>query len=278
MAEDERRYNPAAGSVQEQTVIVTSATGLTAGTVDIPAPDRTIPTYFAHPAGRRDSPLLLVLSEAFGLHEHIRDIVRRFAHEGFFAVAPDLMVRQGDPSAFSSVPALVQNLLLKIPDEQVMQDLDSALAWGQQQGASRRRASVTGFCWGGRWTWLYAAHRKLDAGVAWYGILDGRQSDVFRGALSLYPHHPVDLVNHLKTPVLGLYGGQDEAIPLATIQQMHTALQTGTDAARLSGIHIYPGAGHAFFADYRASYNKSAAVDAWQRCLAWLRDDQSIHG
>ena len=276
MVKNEHQYSQAAGPVQQRTVIVTPGTGLTASEVEIPAPDRGIPGYFAHPEGRPDSPLLLVLSEAFGLHEHIRDIVRRFAHEGFFAVAPDLMVRQGDPSSFLDVSTLVQDLLLKIPDEQVMQDLDTVLKWSMSQGADGQRASVTGFCWGGRWTWLYAAHRKLDAAIAWYGILDGRESGVFRDALSRYPSHPIDLVDRLQTPVLGLYGGQDDAIPLATIQQMQAALKEGSLEARRSEIRIYSEAGHAFFADYRATYRRDAARDAWHRCVAWLREHQSL--
>jgi len=275
MVKNEHQYSRAAGPVQQRTVIVTSAAGLTASEVTIPTQDRDIPGYFAHPEGRPDSPLLLVLSEAFGLHEHIRDIVRRFAHEGFFAVAPDLMVRQGDPGSFSDVSTLVQDLLLRIPDEQVMQDLDAVVEWGMNLGADRERPSVTGFCWGGRWTWLYAAHRKLDAAVAWYGILDGRQSAVFRDALSRYPNHPIDLVDRLQTPVLGLYGDQDDAIPLATIQQMQAALKDGSPEARRSTIRIYPGAGHAFFADYRAAYQVDAALDAWHRCVAWLREHRS---
>jgi carboxymethylenebutenolidase len=274
MLKREEQYNQAAGPVQQRTVIATSTAGLTASDVEILTLDRAIPGYFAHPEGQPDAPLLLVLSEAFGLHKHIRDTVRRFAHEGFFAVAPDLMARQVDPSAFSDVSTLVHNLLLKIPDDQVMEDLDSVLRWSQEQGADGERVSVSGFCWGGRWTWLYAAHRKLDAAVAWYGILDGRKSDVFRDALSRYPHHPIDLVDRLQTPVLGLYGGQDDAIPLPAIQQMQAALKKGSDEARRSDIRIYPEAGHAFFADYRATYQEGAAIDAWRRCVTWLRDHQ----
>jgi carboxymethylenebutenolidase len=278
MLKKEERYNEAAGPVQQRTVISTSAAGLTESDVQIPTKDRAIPGYFAHPEGQPDSPLLLVLSEAFGIHEHIRDIVRRFAHEGYFTVAPDLMVRQGDPSSFSDVSSLVQKLLLRIPDEQVMDDLDSALTWSKERGADGEQVSVSGFCWGGRWTWLYAAHRKLDAAVAWYGILDGRQSNVFSDALSCYPNHPIDLVDRLRTPVLGLYGGQDDAIPLATIRHMQAALKEGSDEARRSEIRIYPEAGHAFFADYRATYRETAAMDAWHRCVSWLRDHRSFDG
>jgi carboxymethylenebutenolidase len=276
VSKQEKQYNSAAGPVQERTVITTSASGLAARAVEIPLSDRAVPGYFAHPEGQPDSPLLLVLSEAFGLHEHIRDIVRRFSHEGFFAVAPDLMARQGDPGSFSDVSALVQNLLLRIPDEQVVEDLDAVVKWSKEQGADGERVSVSGFCWGGRWSWLYAAHRKMDAAVAWYGILDGTQSDIFRDVLSRYPNHPVDLVDRLKTSVLGLYGGQDDAIPLRTIRQMQAALKHGSDEARRSEIRIYPEAGHAFFADYRATYQRAAAADAWRRCIAWLQDHRGV--
>ncbi len=270
--EEKQTYNRSAGPVQKQTVIVTSAAGLTTGLVDIPARDRAIPGYFAHPAGRPNSPLLLVLSETFGLHEHIRDIARRFAHEGFFAVAPDLMVRQGDPSSYSDVSSLVQELLLKIPDEQVMADLDATIQWGQKHGADTKHTGITGFCWGGRWTWLYAAHRRLNAAVAWYGILDGRQSSVFHDVQSRYPTQPIDAVSRLQTPILGLYGGKDDTIPLDTIQTMQADLKQGSEAAQHSNINIYPEAGHAFFADYRATYQRAAAEDAWHRCLEWLEE------
>ena len=264
------RYNRAAGPIQNQTVISTPATGLKARYVEIPARDRHVSGYYAYPEGRSNSPAVVVLSEAFGLHEHIADIVRRFAREGFFAIAPDLMVRQGDPSTFEDVQSLVQELLLRIPDEQVMADLDSTLDWLQTQGTDIDKAGVTGFCWGGRWAWLYAARRKLQSAVAWYGILDGKHSGIFRDQLDRYPLHPADVVTELKTPVLGLYGGNDEAIPLATIQNMQTALKSGSPTARRSRIHVYPKAGHAFFADYRATYQHAAATDAWARCVEWL--------
>ncbi|AXC15467.1 Carboxymethylenebutenolidase [Acidisarcina polymorpha] len=274
--ENVKFFNPAAGPLQEETVIVTSVDGLAVGDVDIPAQDRTISAYFARPAGQPDPPLLLLLCEAFGVHEHIRDVVRRFAKEGYFAVAPDLMVRQGNPESFNDISVLVQDLLLKIPDDQVMTDLDSTVQWAEEQGANILQASVTGFCWGGRWTWLYASHRKLNAAVAWYGILDGRRSDIFRGVLDRYPKHPIDLIGSLQTPVLGLYGGSDDAISLATIKDMQAALQEGSEAAKRSEIQIYLEAGHAFVADYRSSYRKTAALDGWNRCLAWLRELRSL--
>jgi len=274
MAQEDDRldYAPATGPAQASTTIHTTSDGLDAGIVSIDAGDRTVRAYAAHPAGIADAPLLLVLSEAFGLHEHITDVARRFAHRGYFAVAPDLMVRQGDPMRYNDIGALVGNLLLKIPDAQVMSDLDAAVIWARANGASPDRLAATGFCWGGRWTWLYAAHRPLDAAVAWYGIVDG--SAMFPKDTALFPSHPLDLAVGLKGPVLGLYGGQDEAIPLDTIRAMKARLAKGCPESRASRIHVYPDGPHAFFADYRDSYRPNLAGDGWTRCLAWL-DEQT---
>jgi carboxymethylenebutenolidase len=261
-------FAPATGPTQATTTIHTSGDGLDTRLVEIDAGDRTIRAYAARPADASGAPLLLVLSEAFGLHEHIADIARRFAREGYFAVAPDLMVRQGDPMAYADIGALVSELLLKIPDPQVMADLDATVAWARAQGASADRVSATGFCWGGRWTWLYAAHRALEAAVAWYGIVDG--GSLFPDDPALFPSHPLAAVGELKAPVLGLYGGRDEAIPLDTVRVMQDWLRSGSEAARTSHIHVYPDAGHAFFADYRDSYRADLADDAWRRCLEWL--------
>lgn len=273
MQNEPEDFSEAAGPFQKQTAITTPATGLVTGSAQIKAADRIIPGYFAYPEKQKDAPLLLVLSEAFGLHEHIRDVTRRFANEGFFAVAPDLVVRQGDPNTFADIPSLVRDLLLTIPDEQVLSDLDATLHWALQQGADRRRAGITGFCWGGRWTWLYAAHQKLHAAVAWYGILNGRESGVFAPALDRHPTHPLDVVHRLLTPVLGLYGGQDEAIHVRTIEQMREALRSGSSAARSSEIEVFAEAGHAFFADYRESYRREASVEAWHQCVTFLKRD-----
>jgi carboxymethylenebutenolidase len=259
---------PATGPAQAATTIHTPDAGLDTRMVEIDAGDRTIRAYVACPANAADAPLLLVLSEAFGLHEHIADICRRFASQGYFAVAPDLMVRQGDPMAYADIGVLVSELLLKIPDAQVMADLDATVAWARAHGASPDRVSATGFCWGGRWTWLYAAHRPIEAAVAWYGIVDG--SSMFPNDPALFPSHPLDIVGTLKAPVLGLYGGRDEAIPLGTIHAMQDRLTSGSNAARASHIHVYPDAGHAFFADYRDSYRADLADDAWRRCIEWL--------
>ncbi len=267
----EMGYAPAAGRGDPATAIHTTSTGLDVRRSAIAAGDRDIPAYAAWPEGSPDRPVVLVLSEAFGLHEHIADIARRFAHEGYFAVAPDLMVRQGDPQSFADVATLVEDLLLKIPDAQVMADLDATVAWAATQGADTSRVAVTGYCWGGRWTWLYAAHRRLAAAVAWYGILDG--DGTFPDDPDRFPRHPIDVASaDLKTPVLGLHGGRDEAIPVTTVQEMKRRLADGSPTAVASEIVLYPEAGHAFFADYRENYDPRAASDAWSRCLRWIGD------
>lgn len=266
--EDELRYAAGGGSAPAASTIRTSSHGLDAGLVDIDVGGSMMRAYAARPADRQGAPLLLVLSEAFGLHEHMADIARRFAQEGYFAVAPDLMARQGDPTRYSDIGALVREVLLEIPDAQVMADLDAAVGWARAAGAIADRLYATGFCWGGRWTWLYAAHRQLDAAVAWYGILDGRET--FPDDPARFPCHPIDLCGRLKAPVLGLYGGRDEAIPIATVRTMEARLIEGSSGAPTSTIHVYPDAGHAFFADYRPSYRPDLAEDAWKRCLDWL--------
>jgi len=215
-------YARAAGPVQAASAVQTSAQGLDARRVMLPAGDRDIPAYVARPEAAERPPVMLVLSEAFGLHEHIADIARRCAHAGFLAVAPDLMVRQGNPAAFADMPTLVADLLLRIPDAQVMGDLDACVAWAADQGGDTDRLSAAGFCWGGRWTWLFAAHRPFCAAVAWYGVLDGSAHSLFPKGDPNFPAHPSELTGDMRTPTLGLYGGADEAIPVATV---------GSDAA-----------------------------------------------
>jgi len=264
-------YARAAGPVQAASTVRTSAEGLVARRVTLPTGDRDIPAYMARPKAVQRPPVILVLSEAFGLNEHIADIARRFAHAGFLAVAPDLMVRQGDPAAFADVPTLVADLLLHIPDAQVMNDLDACVDWAADQGGDVDRLSATGFCWGGRWTWLFAAHRHFRAAVAWYGMLDGSASGPFPEGDPNFPAHPLELTKDIKTPTLGLYGDADEAIPIATVEAMRRRVATGSPAARASEIVVYEGARHAFFADYRASYAPGPAADGWARSLAWIR-------
>ena len=252
--------------VAAQTMILTDNAGLVTGEVTIPVGSFRMPAYRAAPAGQANAPVILVVSEIFGVHEHIADIARRFAKQGYFAIAPELFERQGDPTRYGEVARLIAEVVSKVPDEQVMTDLDACVAWARSEGADASRVGVTGFCWGGRITWLYAAHSPaLKAGVAWYGRLVGQ-------ANPLQPRHPVDLAGQLKAPVLGLYGGQDSGIPLDSVEQMKAALAAGSPAARRSLFHVYPDAPHAFHADYRPTYRAEAARDGWQRCLAWLRE------
>jgi carboxymethylenebutenolidase len=251
--------------VAAQTVVKTGSDGLLEGEVMVDVAGFKMPVYRAAPAGRTGLPVVLVVSEIFGVHEHIADVARRFARAGYLAIAPELFVRQGDAQSYGEVGKLIAEVISKVPDAQVMSDLDACLAWARAEGADTRRTAVTGFCWGGRITWLYAAHNPaVKAGVAWYGRLVGQPS-------ALTPRHPVDLAASLHGPVLGLYGGQDPGIPLDTVEQMKAALAAGSAAARKSSFVVYPDAPHAFHADYRPSYRREAAEDGWKRCLEWFR-------
>ena len=255
--------------VTAQTIRTDSA-GLNVGEVTIQVGDFKLPAYRAMPAAGvgvgGPLPVVLVVSEIFGVHEHIADVARRFARLGYLAIAPELFVRQGDAQSYGEVGKLVSEVIAKVPDVQVMADLDACVAWAAANGGDTRRLAVTGFCWGGRITWLYAAHNPaLKAGVAWYGQLLGAPS-------ALKPTNPIDRVGTLKAPVLGLYGGEDSGIPLAAVDQMKAALAASANAAaKQSQFVVYPGAPHAFHADYRPSYRKDAAEDGWKRCVAWLK-------
>ncbi len=245
--------------------IETPAEGLLAGEVTIPVGDFKMPAYRAAPAGRVNAPVVLVISEIFGVHEHIADVARRLARAGYCAIASDLFVRQGDAAAYGDIGKLIAEVVSKVPDRQVMGDLDASVAWARAQGHDVSRLGITGFCWGGRITWLYAAHNPgVRAGVAWYGRLTGSPT-------MLNPNHPIDRVAQLNAPVLGLYGGQDSGIPLGDVERMEQALAGGSAAARLSRFTVYPDAPHAFHADYRSSYRPAAAADGWQRALAWFK-------
>jgi carboxymethylenebutenolidase len=251
--------------VMAQTVVKTDSAGLVSGEVMIPVGDFRMPAYRAAPAGRTGAPVVLVVSEIFGVHEYIADVARRFAKAGYFAIAPELFVRQGDASSYGEVARLIAEVVSKVPDAQVMGDLDASLAWARTQGADVSKAGVTGFCWGGRITWLYSAHNPgIKAGVAWYGRVVGQ-------ANPLQPLHPVDVAARLNGPVLGLYGEKDTGIPLDTVDRMKAALAAGGAAAKKSEFVIYPDAPHAFHADYRPSFRKEAAEDGWKRCLAWFQ-------
>ena len=256
--------------VAAQTVINTSAEGLVAGEVKIPVADGEIPAYRAMPEKGKNFPVALVVQEIFGVHEHIKDVCRRFAKLGHMAVAPALYARQGDTSQIADMTKVME-VVAKVPDAQVMSDLDATVAYAAKTGqADAKRLGITGFCWGGRVVWLYAAHNpQLDAGVAWYGRLVARAG---QPANPLTPKQPVDVVADLKAPVLGLYGGKDRGIPLDTVEQMRAALKNSkSKAARSSEIVVYPEADHGFHADYRPTYNKQAAEDGWQRLQAWFK-------
>jgi carboxymethylenebutenolidase len=247
------------------TPILTPLDGLKAGLVDIPVDHQNLPAYYAMPDKPGRFPVVLVIQEIFGIHEHIQDVCRRFAKEGFLAVAPALYFRQGDPAGEPDIAAIVSNIVAKVPDAQIMADLDASLVWAGLHGGNLSNVSITGFCWGGRVTWLYAAHQAMvGAAVAWYGRLK-----VGHGPLQV--RHPIDVVGELKAPVLGLYGALDAGIPLEDVRAMQVALKGGNEHARHSEIRVYEDADHGFFADYRTMYNSKAAKDAWQRCLAWIR-------
>lgn len=251
------------------TALATSADGLEAGDVSITTAAGTIPAYRARPQGdaKHPLPVLLVVHEIFGLHEHIKDLCRRFAQHGYFAVAPDLFVRQGDATKVSDIKQLQQDIVSKASDAQVAGDLDATVAWAAKQpGADTKRLGITGYCWGGRITWLYAAHQPaLKAAVAWYGRVTGDKDP-------LHPKHPLDVVGELKLPVLGLYGGKDQAISQESLEQMKSALAASSNPnAKQCQIHVYPESGHAFAADYRPSYRKVDAEDGFKRLYAWLK-------
>ena len=251
--------------IMAQTAIKTSSEGLTAGEVTIDVNGFKMAAYRAAPASKTGLPVVLVLSEIFGVHEYIADTTRRFAKAGYLAIAPELFQRQGDAQSYGEMAKLMAEVISKVPDAQVMGDLDATVEWAAANGGDVRKLAVTGFCWGGRQTWLYAAHNKnVKAGVAWYGRLVGAQND-------LTPKNPIDIAAHLAGPVLGLYGGADTGIPLETVEKMKVALASGDAAARASKFVVYPDAPHAFHADYRPSYRKEAADDGWKRALDWFK-------
>lgn len=241
--------------------ITTDSKDLVAGEVKVPVKDGAIPAYRAMPAKSGSYPVVLVVQEIFGVHEHIKDICRRFAKHGYFAVAPELYARQGDVSKMADVQEIVAKVVSKVTDAQVMSDLDATVAWAQSSGSGdSKRLGITGFCWGGRIVWLYAAHNPaLDAGVAWYGRLTGSQDT---------GPHPLDLVAELKAPVLGLYGGADPGIPNESVARMQEALKK---AGTGSEIVLYPDTQHGFHADYRPSYRKEQAEEGWHRLLGWFK-------
>ena len=243
--------------------ITTDTAGLTAGEVKIPVSDGEIPAYRAMPQKGSSFPVVLVVQEIFGVHEHIKDMCRRFAKIGYVAVAPELYARQGDVSKITNINDIISQVVSKVPDAQVMSDLDAAVAWTKKSSkGDANKLGITGFCWGGRIVWLYAAHSsQLKAGVAWYGRLVGAPDE-------LHPTHPVDIAAQLKAPVLGLYGGKDTGIPQDTVEKMRAAVKA---PGGKSEIVVYPDAGHGFNADYRPGYDKNAAEDGFRRLREWFK-------
>jgi carboxymethylenebutenolidase len=246
-----------------QTMITTDTNGLTAGEVKIPVAGGEIPGYRAMPASGGPFPTVLVIQEIFGVHEHIKDMCRRFAKLGYFAVAPALYSREGDVSGMSDMQEIISKVVSKVPEAQVASDLDAAVAWAKSTGkADTARLGVTGFCWGGRQVWLYAEHNpNVKAAVAWYGPLQRPKSENT-------PTNPIDLVSQLKVPVLGLYGGADPGIPQAQVDQMKAALKAANNP---SEIIVYPDTPHGFNADYRPSYRPEQAKDGWAKLQAWFK-------
>ena len=259
-------YAAAALPVEAQTLISTPADGLLAGEFSIDVNGFAMPAYRAAPAGTGKHPIVLLVSEIFGVHAHIADVARRFAKAGYLCIAPELFVRQGDAKTQPDTQTLIREVISKVPDAQVLQDLDACLTWAGANGGDLARVAVTGFCFGGRISWLYAAHQaKVNAGVAWYGRLVGTAS-------AMTPRHPLQVVDELRAPVLGLYGGQDSGIPVSSVAQMQAALKASKNLnANRSEFVLYRDAQHAFHADYRPAYREADAKDAWARCLAWFR-------
>lgn len=243
--------------------ITTSTDGLIAGEVKVPTKDGDMVAYRAMPATGSNFPVVLVVQEIFGVHEHIKDVCRRFAKLGYFAIAGEMFARQGDVSKMTDIPKIVSDVVSKVPDLQVMSDLDACVAFAKASGkANVDKLAVTGFCWGGRITWLYAAHNQnVKAGGAWYGRLVGATN-------AMNPANPIDLVDKINAPVLGLYGGADGGIPNDTVEQMRAALKK---AGKKSELTLYPDTPHAFNADYRPSYRRAAADDAWAKLIAWFK-------
>jgi len=262
-------YAAAAAPLMAQTAIKTSGEGLIEGEVMINVNGYQMPAYRSAPAGKTNLPVVLVISEIFGVHEYIADVTRRFAKAGYLAIAPELFVRQGDPSMYGEIAKLQAEIISKVPDAQVMNDLDATVAWAAANGGNADKVAITGFCWGGRVTWLYAAHNpKLKAGVAWYGRVEGDTTPN-------NPKHPVDLAASIKAPVLGLYGAADTGISVASVERMKNALAQagaqGNVAAKACEFVMYPDTPHAFHADYRPTYTPGPAVDGWNRAIAWMK-------
>ena len=248
--------------------IETDFKGIKAGEQMIPVGSFQLPAYVSRPEKAKGSlPIIIVASEIFGVHEYIADVTRRFAKLGYLAIAPEFFTRAGDPNAYGTIAEIMTNIVAKTPDAQVLNDLQAALVWAGKNGGDLKRVGVTGFCWGGRITWLSATLPQVRAGVAWYGRLIGEKTE---GS----PKHPVDIATDLKAPVLGLYGAADTGISLESIDQMRAALAQAAPknpVAKACEFVVYPDTPHAFHADYRASYREGPAKDGWEKCIAWFK-------
>jgi carboxymethylenebutenolidase len=248
--------------VAAQTAIKTDAEGLTVGEIQVPTADGPLAAYRAMPAGGKNLPTVLVVHEIFGVHEYIKDVCRRLAKAGYLAIAAEMYARHGDVAKMSNIRDILDGPVAAASDVEHMSDLDACAAWAAKNGGDPARLGITGFCRGGRTTWLYAAHNpKLKAAVAWYGQLDGAPSPK-------QPKWPIDLAVQIKAPVLGFYGGQDQGIPLDDVESMRDELKK---AGSKSELYVYPEAPHAFHADYRPTYRKEFAEDGWRRMLAWFK-------
>ncbi len=257
-------YAATAMPMMAQTAVKTSAEGLTTGEFTYEVNGFKVPAYRAQPAGKTNLPVVLVIQEIFGVHEYIADVARRFAKAGYLAIAPELFARQGDPTQYGEMAKLMSEVVSKVPDAQVIADLDGAVKWAGSNGGNVDKVAITGFCWGGRITWLYSAQGPVKAGVAWYGRLVGSPSE-------LTPKHPIDVAAKLNAPVLGLYGAADTGIPLDTVDKMKASLAAGNANAKKSQFVVYPDAPHAFHADYRPSFRQGPAEDGWKRTLEWFK-------
>jgi len=248
--------------------IETDFKGIQAGEQTIPVGSFQLPAYVSRPEKTKGSlPIVIVVSEIFGVHEYIADVTRRFAKLGYLAIAPEFFTRAGDPNSYGTIAEIQQNIIAKTPDSQVLSDLQAALVWAGKNGGDLKRVGVTGFCWGGRITWLSSTLPQVRAGVAWYGRLIGEKTEG-------NPRHPVEIAMDLKAPVLGLYGAADTGISLESVDQMRAVLAQAAPknpAAKASQFEVYPDAPHAFHADYRATYREGPAKDGWEKCLAWFK-------
>jgi carboxymethylenebutenolidase len=256
-------YTLAAGPVRAQ-VVTTDTSGLTVGDAKVKVADGEMPVYYARPANVANPPVILVAMEIFGLHEYIKDVTRRLAKAGAFAIAPDYYFRKGeDLTKITEIPKLMP-LVNSKPDAELLSDLDATAAWAKSQGGDTNRLGIMGFCRGGRTVWEYSAHNKdLKAGVAFYGSLVDPPAQK-----AIWPKSPSELAPEIKAPVLGLYGEADQGIPVAQVEALKAALQAANKTAEFK---IYPGAPHGFHADYRPSYRKDAADDAWNQMIAWFK-------